>query len=717
MDENSIIKLTLNDIFPALEEIEKNSKEEISIIFQGLNMFYNLKDLLLNKKAIYINKFSSKNTLLISLVQSVDILANGLLKIKSGSQWVTFSYENKKVSPQSNLALSLIDCIKININCLIIYNNTQNYKNSNFINSNNKIFKKNNLSKKAISNNFGEKKYSKNVGTNSKKILEMKITNKQKHNNSEEHLKINSYNYNGRDTIYSTENLKKLDLKLKKDYKFIKGMNSFSKIGNNKKNNLNSSLSLSSNKIGHFHNTSIIEQNKLYSSSLRKNINNSIKENCSLLNNQSYNINDFEIEPKIEIKEEHNILKKNKTNNHIGLNVLHKKQKSCNTIKIIDNKKNFRYNNSGDKNGYTTIDNNKKININNSIIKKKTKNNNISNSNYPLNIDRNYLYNISSVNTKSYLNRNDLMNSFQKDIKSKNNYKNNFITEKKSLKNINSINIKNINNTSLFSISDKQENPINNFISENNIYEKNQTVENITLENDNFNKLKEDFLLLYNDEYVKNIKEDLLKLEIELFVEKMTELTTEYHFQLYDKLLEYQIEKNKYYTNLANFSQINKLYNKLKSIKSNYEIKNINKSNKNSLKQNNNIYKINQNEINIYKTLFNFNSNELKKNKSELKKIFNIIKEKNNINSHKNNLNKTLDNNNPIKTRIIPTNPQIKYNNQFNLTNSYILENHNDISDNKINNIYVKTHIFSPVIRIRDYKPNIVSYLKNNFDN
>ena len=129
MDENSIIKLTLNDIFPALEEIEKNSKEEISIIFQGLNMFYNLKDLLLNKKAIYINKFSSKNTLLISLVQSVDILANGLLKIKSGSQWVTFSYENKKVSPQSNLALSLIDCIKININCLIIYNNTQNYKN------------------------------------------------------------------------------------------------------------------------------------------------------------------------------------------------------------------------------------------------------------------------------------------------------------------------------------------------------------------------------------------------------------------------------------------------------------------------------------------------------------------------------------------------------------------------------------------------------------
>ena len=52
MDKNTIIKLTLIDIFPSLEEIEHNYKEEISIIFQGLNNFYNLKDLLNYKKKI-----------------------------------------------------------------------------------------------------------------------------------------------------------------------------------------------------------------------------------------------------------------------------------------------------------------------------------------------------------------------------------------------------------------------------------------------------------------------------------------------------------------------------------------------------------------------------------------------------------------------------------------------------------------------------------------
>ena len=98
MDKNIIIKLTLIDIFPTIEEIENNSNEDISIIFQGLNKFYNLKDLLLSKRDIYINKSMSKNTLIISLVQSIDLLAIGFLKIKSGKQWITFSYQNKKKS-------------------------------------------------------------------------------------------------------------------------------------------------------------------------------------------------------------------------------------------------------------------------------------------------------------------------------------------------------------------------------------------------------------------------------------------------------------------------------------------------------------------------------------------------------------------------------------------------------------------------------------------
>ena len=229
MEKNSrILKLTLIDIFPSLEEIEEqNSKEEISIIFQGLNIFYNLKDLLINKKDIYLNQTTQKNTLLISLVQSINILANGLLSLKTGKQWVTFSYENKKKNPSSNLALNLMDCIKININCLIIFNNIENniHINSNF---NHKIFSKNLFSKKEIKKNFVHKN-SKNV--NSKKIISSGgskiINNKHKHNNSQEHHIINSYNYNGRE---STENDTKYIFKSKKDYNNIKNINSFSTI-------------------------------------------------------------------------------------------------------------------------------------------------------------------------------------------------------------------------------------------------------------------------------------------------------------------------------------------------------------------------------------------------------------------------------------------------------------------------------------------------------
>ena len=158
MDKNTIIKLTLIDIFPSLEEIEHNNKEDISIIFQGINIFYNLKDILLNKKDIYIKKHFPKNTLMISLVQSINILATGILTIKTGKQWVTFSYENKKKSPSANLALSLMDCIKINISCLVIYNNTENFNNININNNTNKLYNKNIISKKDTRNNLAQKK-------------------------------------------------------------------------------------------------------------------------------------------------------------------------------------------------------------------------------------------------------------------------------------------------------------------------------------------------------------------------------------------------------------------------------------------------------------------------------------------------------------------------------------------------------------------------------
>ena len=737
MDKNTIIKLTLIDIFPSLEEIEHNYKEEISIIFQGLNNFYNLKDLLNNKKEIYLQKKMQKNSIIISLVQSINILATGILNIKSGKQWVTFTYENKKKIPSSNFALSLMDCIKINIDCLIIYNNTEKYNN----NYSNKTFNKNNLITKETKKNLAQKKNSNII--NQKNIKEIIINNKYKHNNSQEHYLINSYNSNGRDSLYSTENEKKNNIKSKRDSNFIKNMNSFSTIGKeNKKFDLNSSLSLSSNKYNHNFNMTITNQSKMYST-IRQKFKNCNKTNNSLYDNQSYNINEFQIEPKIEIKEEHNLIKKNKTNNQLNLNIVHKKQKSCNTLKIFENKTNLRYKNSGEKNGFKNLnDSNKKIVVNNTVERKNTKNNIISNKNYPFNFDRNHLYNISSTNTKSYYKKSVLMNSFQKDnnenIKNIDNVENKYITENNYFKHIN---LKNINNSILFNsskqINSEKDNNDNNInLSENNLYERNQTVENmenIYLEYDNFIKLKEDFLLLYTNDYIKNVKEDLLKLEIELFVEKMTELTREYHIQLYEKLLEYQIEKNRYKKYLSNFSQLNKLYNKLHSIKANKEIKknNMSETKRNVFNINNDIFRINQSEINLYKLLLNENSNSNIEKKHKLKNLLKIIVNKidiKNIISHNNNniqkimnslnLNNKNENNSLVRTRIIPKNQQTKINtNHLSLTNSYVWDNCNDKYENNLNDIYSKTHIFSPVIKIKDFKHINTSKRKNNADN
>ena len=60
-------------------------------------------------------------------------------------------------------------------------------------------------------------------------------------------------------------------------------------------------------------------------------------------------------------------------------------------------------------------------------------------------------------------------------------------------------------------------------------------------ENNNYHRLKEDFTLLYNDNYVKNVQEDLLKLEIDLFVEKMTGLISAYHYEINERKLENKI--------------------------------------------------------------------------------------------------------------------------------------------------------------------------------
>ena len=706
MDQNIILKLILIDIFPSIDEImHNNNNEEISIIFQGLNIFYNLKDLLSNKKVIYINKQIPKNNaLILSLIQSIQILATGILSVKSGKQWVAFSYQNKKKSTSLNLVQSLIDCIKINFSCEIIFNNMEYYYNTILsININKRL--RNNCSKKDIKINKIQNKYSKNTN---KKKKDRIVNGKNKSNNSQEKCIINGYNFNGNNT-YLNGGEKNLSFKSNRE-NLIKNINSFSTINRDaRKFDLNSSLSLSTNKYPN------MEQNKYYSTLLQK-FKNSNKSNYSLFE-QSFN--EFEVVPKIEIKEELNLLKKNKTINDLKLKETHKKQNSCNTLKVNESKPSLRCkknnnhpielngikNNDSSKRMTFNDNNNNKVNTSYSVQRKKSNNKYISinlnknSNNFQFSIERNNLYNISStsMNTKSYLKKSDLEISTNSLENNNQKFSNNVITENKSYKNIQDLNINNIANNFLFNNNKK----LNTYLSDKNLDVRNQTVENInklSLDNNHFHRLKEDFILLYTSEYVRNIKEDLLKLEIELCVEKMIELTKEYHIQLNDKFLEYQIEKYKCNQNLSNFIKINKLWSKLQLVKINYEAKKKKKSYNNKIftKQSKDFFNTNQNEVNLYKILWNNNLFNETQNKIKLKSILNIIlnkqyiRENNIINDNKilskftNFLtdNKTMDNQPIIRARIIPKNQQTKFNNnKLNLTNSYIWNNSNGRPD------------------------------------
>jgi hypothetical protein len=163
-------------------------------------------------------------------------------------------------------------------------------------------------------------------------------------------------------------------------------------------------------------------------------------------------------------------------------------------------------------------------------------------------------------------------------------------------------------------------------------------------ENDNYTRIKEDFILLYNDDYVNNIQDDLLKLEIELFIEKMTDLITCYHMQLEEKRMENELLQNEYNLSSAKFKEINKLIKKFEMIKIDYDIRNMKSIyNKKTIKKQDKIGLIvTKTEIEIFKNIFPDNNNENKdkdKNKINILKsiMMNILKKEENRNILSNN--------------------------------------------------------------------------------
>lgn len=165
--KNQLIKIIFLEIIPPINELIK-TKEEINIIFQGNDNFYDLKKLLSSKMPIQLNRY--KKSLIITLLKSNNIFATGLFTIRPGEQNIILNYENKKknILTKAININNLIECIKIKILCeyennikkkeYITSHNSNSYINDkNYNDSGNKYVPKVNLMKSSHFNHIKNK--------------------------------------------------------------------------------------------------------------------------------------------------------------------------------------------------------------------------------------------------------------------------------------------------------------------------------------------------------------------------------------------------------------------------------------------------------------------------------------------------------------------------------------------------------------------------------
>ena len=648
-----IIRIKLLDIFPSIKELQQQ-QNDLDIIFQGLDIFYNLIELLKSKIELTINT-KNKTSIIISLIKSNNIFATCVFNIKQGEQWVTFSYENKK-KKEASFAQSLIDCIKLKLNCEISKNIIKKKKSKNI-----------NLNSKKINNNI------KNI--NPKNISNYTTYTTEENNKIPNKMKIIPSSKGLKNISIEGSPQEKFQEKIK--YSFIKYDNSNQNKINKEINTLNRSkikvnfdritcddLSLRLNKIVAHNNTK--EESKLNLTQMQKKKNRS-NNNLNLLKNSNKNLklnnkdnkiyNNFDFDSNKRNKQiiknkilntntydcELNILKKIKTNNKLK-NKIERSQENIESI-YLNNALTDEDNKRSKKELKNSDNINNKKNSKTPVI---TKINNFMNS-----------HNSLKENKKKYSPPNLYYNKNEDDQSSSN-----FENENES-----ETNNKNINN-------DSGNNILSNFDFNNN-------------ENNDYEKLKEDFNLLYNDNYVKNVNEDLFKLEIELCVEKMTGLINSYNADINFKKLENRILEEKLKINANKFFKLKKLFYKLKLIRKKYKKDNIhiNQNEMNIKLIDDKELQINKKEIELFNLLYpnqNDISDKVNSNKKEeLKKIIIIILSKTinkNILSQENLLHKLddiikLDNNEnnneekyqfkytkpKTRTRIIPKLQQTKF--------------------------------------------------------
>ena len=789
---NNHIKLTILDLFPSFNELNPK-EEEMLLIFQGLNSFFNLKEILSTQKIIEIEN-TNQTSIIISLIKSNNIMATGFITIKQGEQWITLNYENKNKKMTSNLALSLIDCIKLKLYCDVknksqinsTFNNISINTSALNLNTNSNYTNRNVNKTKQVINQINLKITKRNtnkallkgspIKTNYNQMSTKRSPNKSlydlnnriknpyneegginNNNNLIKNNNFNTFNYMNVNinmnpyTTISKCSIKKIDLnsssktrnsKIAKkksannNYTSLRTTNNNNNLGIKKMNTSTCSLNtVNKNKNKKSRLTPDIEIKEIKNVkgiggspgpnfSRKKKLDMEIYDNLDKSNQRSplYNakLKNFPLK-EMKHKNEDNINNKMKrksnnysnnikdnninlnsiNNNHLNINLNMNRNISNNTHKVNNNKCRT-INGTINDNNFNNTFNNTFNNINKQVIKNKLLYNSkpININNQQININNTINGNSSNKIKKS----NDLegsANSFDEEEKNKtkDNSKicdrvkigiyttkridikknNNQIINKKlnSQENSNKLSHKILLKSGELSTVDNENNNNKNEFSDNNNNIKIDEYDKIEIEtdsnkkdnkdkdilnndklngvndeddieeydeNDNYTRIKEDFILLYNDDYVNNIQDDLLKLEIELFIEKMTDLITCYHMQLEEKRMENELYQNEYNLSSAKFKEINKLIKKLEMIKIDYDIRNMKSTyNKKTIKKQDKIDLIvTKTEIEIFKNIFpdNNNNNENKDKINILKSIMmNILKKEENRNILSNNQN------------------------------------------------------------------------------
>jgi len=716
---NQILKITFLEINPPINEIVKN-KEEINIIFQGHDNFYDFKKNLLAKTPIYLNRY--KNSLMMTLLKSNNIFATGLFTIRQGEQNVIFNYENKKKFPSTKAINinNLSEYIKIKILCEFDNNikdkekdhsllSSNNNLNENKINdSTNKYIPKVNLMKQnhniknkiIVNNNInigrtaGKKKLLGNSYMNSSKknfnnssqefslmgeysaYLTEEINNIRQTNNNEikklnphNLSKINSINSIRKTEIENTsKNKGQINKAKSKNYfnvikkQYNIGTRSQIKMNNSSmnlidhQNNKLISIDKTENNINNNNNNLYNNKIKLKpTTSFNKNNKRNFNNNkMNILNNHKNLITSLDHVVSGQIVEHVDMNKKESQYIKTNININENKNLAS-TNKIINNKNNFGLNKNESQKRKL---NNNNVTIN-SVSTAGTKKNDLE---YSINSLQDYedKNNNNKNNFKSFTNR--LNNERLQQKLSANNLNNRNIinhkfnksecqqsfTEKIFNENDSNINVNvPLNISSMCKSYNKLPNELDLKLNLNKEKESNATIGNeidrkMEINNskfeeeedeeiDNYKRIKEDFSLLYNKDYIHKINEDLLKFEIELLIEKMTELFSTYHLIMDSKILENQILKRDYKKNIAKYLMYLKLINKMKFIKAQLETKKCNLKDQgiNMEKQYFDNININCNELDILKIIFPDNKNSELNKSNKLKKLLLVILKKN----------------------------------------------------------------------------------------